>query len=102
MLLDEMPSPSDPPAAAEPIEGNAVPGDNREAPRLRELALWYRVFAERAGNSTITESRLRMAEELEREADRVPRMNGESQPIVAASAAAPRILDPRTRILLEA
>ena len=62
MLLDEMPSPSDHPTASEPTEGSAVPGDNREATRLRELALWYRVFAERAGNPSISESRLRMAE----------------------------------------
>jgi putative MATE family efflux protein len=102
MLLDEMPSPSDQPPASEPAEGGAVPGDNREAARLRELALWYRVFAERAGNPTISEARLRMAEELEREADRMPRMNGESQPVIAESAGTPRTIDPRTRILLEA
>ncbi len=102
MLLDETPSPSDHPTASEPTEGSAVPGDNREAARLRELALWYRVFAERAGNPTISEARLHMAEELEREADRVPGVNGESQPVVAESAGAPRTIDPRTRILLEA
>src|SRR6266550_3881691 len=102
MLLDETRSPSDHPTAFEPTEGSPVPGDTREAARLRELALWYRVFAERAGNPTISESRLRMAEELEREADRVPGVNGESQPIVAESAGAPRAIDPRTSILLEA
>src|SRR5438477_4296382 len=102
MLLDEMPSPSDHPTASEPTAGSAAPGDNREAVRLRELALWYRVFAERAGNPTISEARLHMAEELEREADRVPRVNGESQPVVAESTGAPRAIDPRTRILLEA
>jgi hypothetical protein len=42
----------------------------REAEKLRELAAWYREFAERAGNSAISESRLRMAEDLEKEADR--------------------------------
>src|SRR5436309_10962165 len=102
MLLDETPSPSDHPIASEPTEGSPVPGDTREAARLRELALWYRVFAERAENSTISESRVHMAEELEREADRVPRVNGESQPVAAESAAAPRAIDPRTRLLLEA
>src|SRR5205085_10410303 len=102
MLLDETPSPSDHPIASEPTAGSPVPGDSREAARLRELALWYRVFAERAGNPTISEARLRMAEELEREADRVPRVNGESQPVAAESAGAPRAIDPRTRILLEA
>jgi hypothetical protein len=40
----------------------------REAEKLRELAAWYREFAERAGNPFIWESRLRMAEDLEREA----------------------------------
>ena len=40
------------------------------AEKLRELA-WYREFAERAGDSTISASRLRMAEELEKEADRL-------------------------------
>src|SRR5207237_10584974 len=87
---------------SEPTEGSAVPADNREAARLRELALWCRVFAGRAGNPTISEARLHMAEELEREADRVPRVNGESQPVVAESTGAPRAIDPRTRILLGA
>src|SRR2546421_503479 len=58
MLLDEMPSPSDHPIASEPTEGSPVAGVTREAARLRELALWYRVFAERAGNPTISVSRL--------------------------------------------
>ncbi len=39
--------------------------------KLRELALWYREFAERAGNPVIWESRLNMAEDLEEEADRL-------------------------------
>ena len=39
--------------------------------RLRELAHWYRDFAERAGNPVIWEARLRMAKELEQEADRL-------------------------------
>src|SRR5437762_12761083 len=37
--------------------------------KLRELAAWYREFAERAGSSTISESRLQIAEELDEEAD---------------------------------
>ena len=45
----------------------------REAEKLRELAAWYREFAERAGNPAIWESRLRMAEDLEREAERLKR-----------------------------
>ncbi len=39
--------------------------------RLRELAAWYRRFAERAGNPVIWEARLRTAEELDAEADRI-------------------------------
>jgi hypothetical protein len=43
-----------------------------EDPRkLRELAAWYREFAERAGNPAIWEARLRTAGDLEREADRL-------------------------------
>ena len=39
--------------------------------RLRELAHWYREFADRAGNPVIWEARLRTAKELEQEADRL-------------------------------
>ena len=39
--------------------------------KLRELAAWYREFAEKTANPTIWESRLRMAEDLEREAERL-------------------------------
>jgi hypothetical protein len=39
--------------------------------KLRDLASWYREFAERAGNPTIWDARLRTAEDLEREADTV-------------------------------
>jgi len=42
-----------------------------EDQRLRELAAWYREFAERAGNPTIWEARLRTAEDLEAEAERI-------------------------------
>ena len=100
MLLDETPSPSDPRSASERTEGSTIPGNGREAERLRELALWYRVFAERAGNPSISEARLRMAKQLETEADRMPRIDPPPQPVAAAGA--PRSLDPRTRILLEA
>jgi hypothetical protein len=41
--------------------------------KLRELAAWYREFAERTGNPSIWEARLRMAEDLESEADRLER-----------------------------
>src|SRR6476646_2902712 len=41
--------------------------------KLRELAAWYREFAEKTGNPSIWESRLRMAEDLEQEADLLER-----------------------------
>ena len=40
-----------------------------DAQRLRELASWYREFAERAGSPWIWEARLATAAELEKEAD---------------------------------
>ena len=46
--------------------------------RLRELAHWYREFAERAGNPAIWDARLRTAKELEQEADRLEGRVGES------------------------
>jgi hypothetical protein len=39
-----------------------------DSSKLRELASWYREFAERAGNPVIWEARIRTAEDLEREA----------------------------------
>ncbi|HTT80236.1 MAG TPA: hypothetical protein VMF86_11210 [Stellaceae bacterium] len=42
-----------------------------EAQRLRELAGWYRAFAERTANTAIWDSRLRTAEDLEAEAARI-------------------------------
>jgi hypothetical protein len=39
--------------------------------KLRELAAWYREFAEKTANPSIWEVRLRMAEDLECEADRL-------------------------------
>jgi hypothetical protein len=41
--------------------------------KLRELAAWYREYAERAGNSAIWDARLRTAEELEKEAGSIER-----------------------------
>lgn len=40
-----------------------------ETQKLRELAAWYREFAERAGAPEIWDARLRQADKLEREAD---------------------------------
>jgi hypothetical protein len=39
-----------------------------EALKLRELAAWYREFAERAGDPWIWDARLRTADKLEKEA----------------------------------
>ncbi|HTV87899.1 MAG TPA: hypothetical protein VME41_02685 [Stellaceae bacterium] len=39
--------------------------------KLRELAGWYRAFAERTANTAIWDSRLRTAEDLEAEAARI-------------------------------
>lgn len=41
--------------------------------KLRELACWYRQFAERTGNPAIWDARLRTAEDLEAEAARIER-----------------------------
>jgi hypothetical protein len=43
---------------------------------LRKLAAWYREFAERAGDPAIWEMRLRTAERLESEADRIEARSG--------------------------
>ena len=42
--------------------------------KLRELASWYRDFAERTVNPMIWEARLHTAEDLEAEADRIRRV----------------------------
>lgn len=42
----------------------------RNPDELRELACWYRDFAERAGSPAIWQGRLRTAEELEEQAAR--------------------------------
>ena len=43
-------------------------GFMEEPQKLRELAAWYREFAEKTGNPDIWEARLRMAEDLETQA----------------------------------
>jgi hypothetical protein len=43
----------------------------KDADKLRELAYWYRNFAERAGSPNIWECRVLMAEDLEAEAARM-------------------------------
>jgi hypothetical protein len=42
-----------------------------QAQKLRDLASWYREFAERTENPTIWDARLRTAEDLEREAGNI-------------------------------
>jgi hypothetical protein len=46
-------------------------GRPKDPHRLRDIATWYQVFAERAANPAIWEARLRTAAELERDADRL-------------------------------
>jgi hypothetical protein len=53
------------------LPSEASNGGLRTAEELRELAAWYRDFAERAGNPAIWEARLRTAEKLEAEAGRL-------------------------------
>jgi hypothetical protein len=43
----------------------------RHVERLRELASWYREYAERTGNPAIWDARIRTAEDLEAEAMRL-------------------------------
>jgi hypothetical protein len=58
------------------MEGVAVSDEHK----LRQLAAWYREFAERAGNPVIWEGRLRMAENLEARADEVSRRVAHGSP----------------------
>jgi hypothetical protein len=44
--------------------------------RLRELASWYREYAERTGNPAIWDARIRTAEDLEAEAARLEGNSG--------------------------
>jgi hypothetical protein len=44
--------------------------------KLRDLATWYREFAERTENPTIWDSRLRTADDLEREAEALESRSG--------------------------
>lgn len=48
--------------------------------KLRELASWYRDFAERAGDPMIWELRLRTAKKLEAEADHIERTKASRNP----------------------
>lgn len=57
-------------------EARREPNNHQEPRRLRELAAWYRSFAERAGNPVVWEMRLRTAAELEQQADRAEAKGG--------------------------
>ena len=60
-------------------------GRPKEPRKLRDLATWYRAFAERAGNPVIGEARLRTAAELEREADRLEEVSEHGREAVSNS-----------------
>ncbi|HMD62772.1 MAG TPA: hypothetical protein VKF83_02200 [Stellaceae bacterium] len=63
-------------AATDAIDHPRTQERHEKQRRLRELAYWYREFADRAGNPAIWEARLRTATELEREADRLEETSG--------------------------
>jgi hypothetical protein len=46
--------------------------------KLRELAAWYREFAEQSGNPAIWDGRLRTAEDLEAEASQLETRSAQS------------------------
>ena len=48
--------------------------------KLRTLAAWYRDFAERAGNPVIWEARLRTADDLDQEANRIEHLLADPTP----------------------
>jgi len=52
--------------------------------KLRALAQWYRDFAERTGNPTIWDCRLRTAEDLDVEAERIERTQAVYHPAIKA------------------
>jgi hypothetical protein len=60
-------------AVGRPLTREAPMIARREPQSLRDLAIWYREFAERTQNPRIWEARLRTAEDLEREADALER-----------------------------
>jgi hypothetical protein len=54
----------------------------REPEKLRELASWYREYAERTGNPTIWDARIRTAQDLEAEATRLEGVSARHAPPV--------------------
>jgi hypothetical protein len=59
-----------------------------KAQKLRKLAAWYREFADRAGNPSIWDARLRTAEDLEREALTIEETRGRNRALDASASAA--------------
>lgn len=59
-----------------PVEENIV----QDPTKLRILGAWYRDFAERAGNPVIWEARLRTADDLDQEADRIEHLLADLTP----------------------
>jgi hypothetical protein len=57
---------------------------------LRDLAAWYREFAEKAGNPWIWDARLRTADKLEEEAARIENGSGDA-PRKPEQTSAPRL-----------
>lgn len=52
--------------------------------RLRELASWYRAFAERTANPMIWECRLQTADDLDEEATRLERLGAVHNSIIVS------------------
>ena len=73
------------PRGAEPLEHPC--SRMEQTMRLRDLAAWYREFAERAGNPAIWDTRLRTAENLEKEADSLTRRRADTSSTSTKGAA---------------
>jgi hypothetical protein len=68
--------------------------DEKHPDKLRELASWYREFAERSRNPVIWEGRLRTAEDLDAEAERIERsLAGKSRATAPPSSVSRRFAE---------
>jgi len=65
-----------------------------DSDQLRELAAWYRKFADKAGASAIWEQRLLTAKALEREADEIDSRRRSTERIAGFPSQAFRGLSP--------
>jgi hypothetical protein len=74
-MADELPSHAPPISATRSMQSNVAMAREcagvPDSEELRKRAAWYREIAERSGNPTIWAMRLRTAEKLEAEANRV-------------------------------